>query len=68
MKMGVGGISADDRALAQRLVAQVDEYVRQYEGQGLGDSIDREVELIRRGCCRLELTMWQTSPLFLRNR
>jgi hypothetical protein len=64
MKMGVGGVSAEKRALGQRLLARAYEDIRQYEGHGLGESVDREVELLRRSCGRLELTMWRTSPLF----
>ena len=68
MKMGVGGNSAETIALAQRLVAETDQLVRQYEGQRLGETVDREVALIRRGCARLELKLWQTSPLFCKAR
>ncbi|HEV3461826.1 MAG TPA: hypothetical protein VG413_07280 [Candidatus Dormibacteraeota bacterium] len=66
--MGVGGISADEMALAQRLVAEMDELARRYEGQGLGETVDREVYLIRHGCARLELVMWRTSTLFCKTQ
>jgi hypothetical protein len=68
VKTGVGGISADEMARARRLVADTDELARQYEGQGLGETVDREVALIRHGCARLELVMWRTSPLFCKTR
>jgi hypothetical protein len=68
MKMGVGGVSAEKRALGQRLLARAYEDIRQYEGQGLGESVDREVELLRRSSGRLELSMWRTSPLFCKTR
>ena len=66
--MGVGGVSAEKRTLGQRLLALAEEDIRLYEGQGLGESVDREVELLRRSCGRLELTMWRTSPLFCETR
>lgn len=68
MKMGVGGISPDERALVRKLVLETDELVRQYEGQGLGETVDREVTMIRRGCARLELRLWRTSRLFCKTR
>ena len=68
VKMGVGGMSAATRALGQGLVARADEYIRQYEGQGLGESVEREVERLRRARGQLELQLWQTSPLFCRGR
>jgi len=66
--MGVGGVLAEKRAIAQRLLALAEEDIRQYEGQGLGESVDREIERLRRSCGRLELTMWRTSPLFCKTR
>jgi len=68
MKMGVGGVSAEKRVLGQRLLALAEEDIRQYQGQGLGESVEREVELLRRSCGRLELSMWRTSPLFCKTR
>jgi hypothetical protein len=62
--MGVGGISAETRARGQKLLAHMTELIGQYEGRGLGEAVDREVALLRRGCGRLELRMWRTSPLF----
>jgi hypothetical protein len=66
--MGVGGVSAETRALGQELMARADEYIGQCAGQGLGESVEREVELLRRARGRLELWMWRTSPLFCKSR
>jgi hypothetical protein len=66
--MGVGGAWAEKRALGQRLLALAEEDIRQCEGQGLGESIEREAELLRRSCGRLELAMWRTSPLYCKSR
>ncbi len=68
VKMGVGGFSAETIEGVKALVAETDQIVRQYEGLGLGETVDREVALIRRGCARLELKLWQTSPTFCKSR
>jgi hypothetical protein len=68
MKMGAGGVSAKKRALGQRFLALAEEDIRRYEGQGLGESVERELELLRRSSGRLELTMWRTCPLFCKTR
>jgi hypothetical protein len=68
VKMGVGGISPDEIAVARKFLAETYELVSQFEGQGLGAIVDREVTLIRRGCRRLELRMWRTSTLFCKTR
>jgi hypothetical protein len=68
VKMGVGGVWAEKRALGQRLLALGEEDIRRYERQGLGETVDREIERLRHSCGRLELSMWRTSRLFCKTR